>query len=141
MFGKGVFDDTFWATGGQLNRDISSDLCRFLHEMGHLRLELPFDFVLDREVIEDVGKAVRVAVIFWGRPETVATPNLPGLLLRLSALLGNDFENIEAVERTQGNNPWTSLSEDHHFDLIVGEPEIVGPTNELEMLSDHGPDV
>ncbi len=109
--------------------------------MGHLRVELPFDFVFDREVIEDVGKAVRVAVIFWGRPETVATPNLPGLLLRLSALIGNDFENIEAVERTQANNPWTSLSEDHHFDLIVGEPEIVGPTSELEMLSDHGPDV
>src|SRR5258708_35924127 len=141
MFGKGVFDDTFWATHSQLHRDISSDLCRFLHEMGHLRVELPFDFVFDREVIDDIGKTVRIAVIFRGRPKPVATPNFPGLLLRLSALLSNDFENIEAVKRTQGNNPWTGLSEDHHFDLIVGEPEIVGPTSELEVLSDHGADV
>src|SRR5260370_7440261 len=99
LVGKGVFDGNFWASSGQLNRDISSDRCRFLHEMGHLRVELPFDFVFDREVIEDIGKAVRVAVIFWGRPETVATPNLQVLPSHLPPPPANNFETLHPFSR------------------------------------------
>jgi hypothetical protein len=109
--------------------------------MSHLRVEFPFDFILDREIIEDIGEAVGIAVIFWRGPKPVATANLPGLLSRLSALFGHDFENITSVEGTKRNNPGTHLAENHYFDLVVGEPEIVGPTSELEMLSDHVPDV
>jgi hypothetical protein len=104
-------------------------------------MEFPFDFILDGEVIEEIGEAVGITVIFWRGPKPVTTPNLPCLLSGFSALFGHYFENITSVKGAKRNNPGTDFAENHYFDLIVGEPEIVGPASELEMLSDHEPDV
>jgi hypothetical protein len=89
-----VFDGDFGTTRGEVDSHLPPEPVGCLGSMSHLEAAIIQDLVFDVVVVDDVGEAILVPVVFRGQPEpmTAAQPEI-GFLLP-ARLIDENLENV-----------------------------------------------